>query len=77
MKNVVLKNITDRADRVANLYNKTKDLRYKKLWYKIISQASGSGLQTNRIKIPCSLTSERPISSNLRIDSSYPNIKQS
>ncbi len=36
MKNVVLKNITDKADELARLYNKTKDLKYKEEWYKLI-----------------------------------------
>ena len=36
MKNVVLKNITDKADELARLYNKTKDLKHKEEWYKLI-----------------------------------------
>ena len=40
MKNVVLKNITDKADELANLYWKTREERYKILWYQKIRQAS-------------------------------------
>ena len=38
MKNVVLKNITAKADRLANLYWKTKDEKYKILWYQEIKK---------------------------------------
>ena len=40
MKNVVLKNITDKADELANLYWKTREEKYKILWYQKIRQAS-------------------------------------
>ena len=36
MKNAILKNITDKADELARLYNKTKDSKYKEEWYKLI-----------------------------------------
>ena len=36
MKNVVLKNITDKADELARLYKKTKDPKYNEEWYKLI-----------------------------------------
>ena len=36
MKDVVLKNITDKADELARLYNKTKDPKYKEEWDKLI-----------------------------------------
>ena len=36
MKNVDIKNITDKADELATLYNKTKDPKYKEEWYKLI-----------------------------------------
>ena len=36
MKNVVIKNITDKADELAREYNKTKDPKYKEEWYKLI-----------------------------------------
>ena len=38
MKSVVLKNITDKADELARLYNKTKDPKYKEKWYKLLKQ---------------------------------------
>jgi hypothetical protein len=36
MKNVVLKNITDKADELARQYNRTKDPKIKEEWYKLI-----------------------------------------
>ena len=36
MKNVVLKNITDKADELAKKYNRTKDPKIKEEWYKLI-----------------------------------------
>ena len=38
MRNVALKNITDKADELAKLYNKTKDPKYKEKWYKLLKQ---------------------------------------
>ena len=38
MKNAILKNITDKADELARLYNKTKDPKYKEEWYKILKK---------------------------------------
>ena len=40
MKNVVLKNITDKADKLANEYNKTKDPGLRDQWYKLIKKVS-------------------------------------
>ena len=37
MKNVILKNITDKADELAREYNRTKDPKIKKEWYKLIN----------------------------------------
>ena len=34
MRNVVIKNITDKADELSRQYNKTKDSRIKDLWFK-------------------------------------------
>ena len=34
MRNVVIKNITDKADELSRQYNKTKDPRIKDLWFK-------------------------------------------
>ena len=36
MKNVTLKNITDKADELAREYNRTKDPKIKQEWYKLI-----------------------------------------
>ena len=36
MRNVVIKNITDKADELAREYNRTKDPKYKEEWYKLI-----------------------------------------
>ena len=36
MRNVVIKNITDKADELARQYNKTKDPRVKDLWFKLV-----------------------------------------
>ncbi len=38
MKNVVIKNITDKADELARQYNKTKDPRIKELWYQKVRE---------------------------------------
>lgn len=34
MRNVVIKNITDKADELSRQYNKTKDPRIKDQWFK-------------------------------------------
>ena len=36
MKNMAIKNITDKADELARKYNKTKDPKIKEEWYKLI-----------------------------------------
>ena len=38
MRNVVLKNITDKADKLANEYNKTKDPGLRDQWFKLVGQ---------------------------------------
>ncbi len=40
MRNAAIKNITDKADELANLYWKTKEERYKILWYQEIKRLS-------------------------------------
>jgi len=40
MRNVILKNITDKADKLANQYNKTKDPGLRDQWYKLLRQVS-------------------------------------
>ena len=41
MRNVVIKNITDRADKAAINWEKTRDLKYKEEWYNIIKEING------------------------------------
>ena len=36
MRNVILKNITDKADKLANEYNKTKDPGIRDQWFKLV-----------------------------------------
>ena len=36
MKNVVIKNITDKADELAREYNRTKNSKYKEEWYQLV-----------------------------------------
>jgi hypothetical protein len=38
MRNEILKNITDKADELANEYNKTKDPGIRDQWYKLLKQ---------------------------------------
>ena len=38
MRSVILKNITDKADKLANEYNKTKDPGIRDQWFKKVSQ---------------------------------------
>ena len=40
MRNVVLKNITDKADKLANEYNKTKDPGLRDQWYELLKKVS-------------------------------------
>jgi hypothetical protein len=40
MRNVILKNITDKADSIANQYNKTKDPGLRDQWYELLRQVS-------------------------------------
>ena len=45
MRNVVLKNITDKADKLANEYNKTKDPGLRDQWYELIKKVSQAELK--------------------------------
>ena len=38
---MALKRMTKKIDQVANLWNKTKDPKYKDLWYKLIKEMHG------------------------------------
>ena len=40
MRNVILKNISDKADSIANEYNKTKDPGLRDQWYELIKKVS-------------------------------------
>jgi len=40
MKNVVIKNITDKADELAKQYNKTKDPGIRDQWYKAVTEVA-------------------------------------
>ena len=40
MRNVILKNITDKADNLANEYSKTKDPGLRDQWYELIKTVS-------------------------------------
>jgi len=40
MKNAILRNITVKADELANQYNKTKDPGIRDQWYKIVKEAA-------------------------------------
>ena len=40
MRNVILKNISDKADKLANEYNKTKDPGFRDQWYKLLKTVS-------------------------------------
>ena len=40
MRNVILKNITDKADALAVEYNKTKDPGLRDQWYELIKKVS-------------------------------------
>jgi hypothetical protein len=50
MRNVILKNITDKADELANEYNKTKDPGIRDQWYKLLKQVPpASALEEARL----------------------------
>ena len=38
---MALKRMTKKIDQVANLWNKTRDQKYKDLWYKLIEEMHG------------------------------------
>ena len=40
MRSVILKNITDKADELANEYNKTRDPGIRDQWYKLLKTVS-------------------------------------
>ena len=38
-------------DQAANNYNKTKDVKYKDLWYKLVKEFANNGLNTSKRRI--------------------------
>ena len=48
MRNVILKNITDKADELANEYNKTRDPGIRDQWFKKVSQVPLEDLHLQR-----------------------------
>jgi hypothetical protein len=40
MRNVIIKNITDKADQAARDWNKTRDPKYREEWYKLVKEAA-------------------------------------
>ena len=40
-----------KIDQIANLWNKTKDPKYKKEWYKLIEKTYGKGNSINNFSI--------------------------
>ena len=40
MRNVIIKNITDKADQAARDWEKTRDPKYREEWYKLVKEAA-------------------------------------
>ena len=38
-------------DQAANNYNKTKDVKYKDLWYKLVKEFANNGLNTSKRRV--------------------------
>jgi hypothetical protein len=38
-------------DEAANNYNKTKDIKYKDLWYKLVKEFANNGLNTSKRRV--------------------------
>ena len=38
-------------DEAANNYNKTKDVKYKDLWYKLVKEIANNGLNTSKRRV--------------------------
>ena len=43
--------LQQKIDEAANNYNKTKDLYYKDLWYKLVKEFANNGLNTSKRRI--------------------------
>ena len=48
-----------KIDEVANMWNKTKDPKYKDLWYKLIEEFANGPYNTNRRVVPFNTRSKR------------------
>ena len=48
-----------KLDEAANNYNKTKDPKYKDLWYKLIEEFANGPYNTNRRVVPFNSRSKR------------------
>ncbi len=46
------RNLLKKLDEVANEYNKTKDSKYKDLWYKLLKEYSNGSDNTKRRTVP-------------------------
>ena len=44
-------NLQERIDEAANNWNKTKDVKYKNLWYKLIREFANNGLNNSKRRI--------------------------
>ena len=40
-----------KIDKIANLWNKTKDPYYKDLWYKLVKEFANDGLNTSKRRV--------------------------
>ena len=43
--------LQQKIDEAANNYNKTKDLYYKDLWYKLVKEFANNGLNTSKRRV--------------------------
>jgi len=43
--------LQQKIDEAANNYNKTKDQKYKDLWYKLIKEFANNGLNTSKRRV--------------------------
>ena len=43
--------LQQKINEAANKYNKTKDVKYKNLWYKLIREFANNGLNTSKRRV--------------------------
>ena len=60
---MALKRMTKKIDQVANLWNKTKDPKYKDLWYKLIEEMHGLN-NPERWAIPSDTRDQKDVRGN-------------